>query len=628
MTRSAWLALGVVVAGTMAITAGCDGSAPIVMTGGSGGRPTTGGSGGGGGGATGGSGGGGGFVVGGGGGTTVMRPKPTIPEGARRVVGARTRMIGGGISSCTNAEPPLGDGDRWCGFYAPNQQQLGRFELWVINVTKAETVDVKCDGTDANCLRLTTNLWSGSPDFGPFHPVSHRFDGDTLVFYANTAPTVEFYEGPIYAWRPGWPEARQLISRAFTCSAHSSKDVAVCLGPLQGTEPDAETIEFDLHAGKLPTAANTSLPKVAHIFPLRNLDGPSQWQSGFTRDGSKFLYSTGPKRVANAGTDVEKLYIVNTDDLADGVFVNDDPKCSVCTELGANVHNWRISADGTKLFYLDAYNFSVDGDPCGNLKMADFPTFANPTTLVAGNCQDTTFANRGVGAYLVLTADNGATDRGLGVFTKVGQGRGTFEIMADRTAPGTRTKVVDGIGSAAVSPDLRYTLYSTEFNEDEGTANFSIAKNDGSGKCTLTAQPRSQLYGSPFTNPAGLVFWADNVDVTVGVGDMWRADPATCAKTKITEGVFFWYVMGDKIVVWNDDTDSTDAQNPIATLRYQFLNGGAWPSSPAKGNELQQQASLVFSLLLPGFHSVVYQMATLTHEDVDGLYLFKFPAAP
>ena len=137
------------------------------------------------------------------------------------------RLTGIGVTSCSHQDPPSGNGDRWCVFTVP--RTAGRNdELWVINVSLAARDEVPaCDGTNSNCLRLTTNLWTEFPLVGPVHPYSHQFWGDTLIFYADaTSRPGEVHRGPVFGWRPGWLQARRIATgNAVDCAGH--KDVAL-----------------------------------------------------------------------------------------------------------------------------------------------------------------------------------------------------------------------------------------------------------------------------------------------------------------------------------------------------------------------------------------------------------------
>src|SRR5205085_12683758 len=113
----------------------------------------------------------------------------------------------------------------WCAFSRPlpGASPGGTTgELWVLNVSKAlaGTVPI-CDGSSADCVRLTAALWTGTAVYGDSHPSAHRFEGDTLIFHAGATPGPhDPYQGPIWAWRPGWKQPRQLTGpRGLLCWA-------------------------------------------------------------------------------------------------------------------------------------------------------------------------------------------------------------------------------------------------------------------------------------------------------------------------------------------------------------------------------------------------------------------------
>ena len=104
---------------------------------------------------------------------------PADPSLTHPLVAGEVALLGSGLSTCTNEVPAAGD--RWCVFSRGGE--TGGTELWVVNVTVAiSNGPVSCDGTELACVRLTTNLWTGSQLWGPSHPYTQRFDGDTLIF--------------------------------------------------------------------------------------------------------------------------------------------------------------------------------------------------------------------------------------------------------------------------------------------------------------------------------------------------------------------------------------------------------------------------------------------------------------
>ncbi len=525
------------------------------------------------------------------------RPPPPLNMNARLLMKGRAELVGGGLSSCSNQAPASGNGDRWCGFSLP-AAKLGDAELWVINVTKAMISAVKCDGTDANCVRLTDKLWTGRPDVGPVHPFSHRFDGDTLIYYSGAPSTNDLYSGPIYAWRPGWKQGRAIISggtreKGVTCSGHFRAEVAVCIVNI--TPETAVQTQFDLYAGRISDSDQT-LTRIARITPSLVNSTASQWRSGFSRDGQYFAYSTGGTTAAQR----ETLNVIKVDDIGKTEF----------TEVGRGRSRWQIALDGKHWYYLSNYNYSTEGDPKGTLLMADFPSGDNETTLAAN-----------VGAFLLLN-DGSEKDLGVALFSNVSQGKGKFQLLKDVSKPDVLTKVVDNIGSASLSRDLRYTYFSKDFDDATDLSDAYVAKNDGSGaSCVLQKDLTTDQYGTPFLEKANMVLWADRIDSAIGVGEGWYTDPATCApRRKFANGVDFWYPVRDEGLIYSDEGDGE-----TATLRYaEIPDGKAFPTQG--GIKVQEQIGRVFSLLLPSYQVGLFSLS-LGVPNLDGLYGVTFPFA-
>lgn len=522
------------------------------------------------------------------------RPPPTVSSEVKLLVPGRAQLIGGGLSSCSNQPQPAGTtSDRWCGFTLPGTR-LGDTELWVINVTKAMKSEVACDGNDPNCRRLTGKLWTGTPDFGTIHPYSHKFDGDTLIYYADTPSSNDIYKGPIYAWRPGWAQGRVIVTRmqkGFRCTGHARTAVAVCIANL--TDDTAMTLQFDLLAGPI-SDADKPLPFVARITPSRANQGGQQWGSAFSRDGEWFAYSTGGKTTA----EVESLFAVKTVDTADR---------SQYIEVGSRISRWQMSLDGKRWYYLRNFNYNRDGAPSGTLTVADFP---------GGVDNETTLASK-VGAY-VLMNDGSETDRGIGIFTNVMGGQGKLAIIKDWKKPDEVQDVVSGINGAFMSRDLRYTLYSKNCDPDTGQCDLWIAKNDGTGSCNLVRDSTTDQFGSPFLDNAGMVFWADKIDPSLGVGEGWRANPDGCGqKTRFApNGVDFWHPVRNEGLIYTDEGDGE-----VATLKVAPIANNVFPSMPTV---VQRQIGRIFSLLLPAYDVGVFTLrAEIKH--IDGLYGVGLP---
>src|SRR3954469_8804980 len=222
---------------------------------------------------------------------TLQPPEPPPPPPAlHRLVSGPVGLVGRNATGCSSgvARPGMSS-DIWCAFYR-SRAQAGT-ELWALNVTRASADVVPCDGTSSDCLRLTTNLWTGDPLFNASHPTIHGFEGDTLIIYADASVSDpnDAYRGALKGWRPGWPAARTLTSpNGYLCHGNASAAVAHCLDNVEQKDKD---YELDLLAGSLAGSAPGPLQTVARIGTLGS-KGQIMWGAAFSPDGAYFLYSS------------------------------------------------------------------------------------------------------------------------------------------------------------------------------------------------------------------------------------------------------------------------------------------------------------------------------------------------
>lgn len=527
---------------------------------------------------------------------------PNVSPGLIRLpIAGKAALVGTGLNSCTNQVPA--PGDRWCAFY--REVELGRAELWVINVSAlAKGVSMQCVPGNAHCKRLTTNLWTGTPSVGPSHPYAHNFEGDTLIFHADaTSASTELHQGPIYAWRPTWSEPRQISTKkGITCTGHFAAPVALCLDNI---EPDeTKPLEFDLLAGQLADAQAQGLPRIDRIHSSRSND-VSKWRGAFSRDGSQFCYSTG-----RTPTDGENLWCFPSSALpANALATGKRSNAPLITDAA----KWAFSRDTQKLYYLSGFNYSDQGSPSGVLTMADYPSGANPTRLATG-----------VGAFIILS-DGSNIDRGVGLFTDVVQNRGNFRLVRDRNVAGDGVLIASGVSKASLSGDLRYTYFSHNINDQTGLADAHVAQNatatqtTTAASCTLQSNATTDLYGSPFLDNAGLVFWADNVDPNVNVGTGMVANPETCtSKITFAKDLDFWFTVGDRGLIWSDDTDIDNVSIHYASV----TDGRTWPDANATVL-LQKHAARIYAMTSPTRELLLLQVQE--GPTLNGIYLAKLP---
>ena len=600
--------------GMLVIVTACEGDASTGdagtadrpgMTGGTGGTGITGGSGGGGG--RGGAAGIDGPVD-----VPPPPPPPVHPE-AKKLLPARSVMLGVHRSSCSYGASSMAAGaPRWCAISRPGAT-LGSLELWVMNVTKATETPPTCSGAgNADCMRLTTALFSAQPDVGPVYPTAHRFYGDTLIYYANalSAPS-ELYKGPVFAWKPGWPAGKQIGSNnAVLCSGHSRADVAVCIENIspEGVMP----VTWDIHAGGLEGGP---MKRVATITPVHPMTEASQWGSGFTQMGDYFVFSTPSAATGNR----ETLFFIKTTDIG----------TAMPTQVGTpGVSRWTLNAAGTKWFYLKDYNYNREGEPSGTLYMADFPAGGNEVKIQSAAVAPPAMplipggASRGVGTYQVLV-DQMDKDAGLGLLVNVVGGRGNYRIMKNPAGspddPANVVSVINDIATLPIySPDLRFHYFAKDVDDMVGTTDSWVLKTDGLTSCALTQTLASSIFGFPFLENAGLVFWMDNFDAATDSGEGWLANPDGCpaaSKKKFSNAIDFWFVDGDKGVLYSDDSDGLRV-----SLRYAPFQGGTLVTM---ATPIQRQIDRMFAIL-PNYEGVMFSI-TSSNQMVDGVYYLKLP---
>jgi hypothetical protein len=519
-------------------------------------------------------------------------PPPPANPMSKLIVPGRARLVGTHFTSCTNAVPASAGGDRWCAFTLPNKQ-IGLTDLWVINMTKtlASGVAPKCDGTDPNCKLLIpkganaaqgTQLWTGQPMDGPIYPTTDRFDGDTLIFHAQADENVDQYSGPIFAWRPGWPEPLQISQgkTAYSCSAHFTAETFVCIENLSTTMP----LTFDLTGGKLQTGAKP----IKKIYPFVAGSQSSQWRAALNRDGSLLAFSTG----GATAMEPETLYTTKFD------------APEMVTMVKPRMSRWSISADGTKIYYLANYNYNTMGAPAGTMTMADFPSGLNEKTLAPM-----------VGAIQVLGIDN--VDKGIGFFDNVVAGKADYKIMKDRNVPSGVVTVVTNIGGVlALTRDMQYLYFYKDFDQDNQTTTdgYIVTTAGGGTPCTLTSTLESDQYGAPFTRNGQMVMWVDNVDQIDGVGEGWVANPAGCTgRKKFSDKMDFWFMHGDDGMVYSDE-----GVLDYSSLKHMTFPGGKDVGQPT---EVQKQVNRIYAIL-PNFDALIYTIVNAS-ASMDGLYSYS-----
>jgi hypothetical protein len=545
---------------------------------------------------------------------TDVRPGTTPPIDpvapvAMKILPAGATLVGGISVACTYGPASTAAGVRWCAFAKPGAT-LGTLELWVMNTSKLPPV---CDGSSADCIKLSGNLFAGVPQGGgPQFPSAHRFYGDLLIFHADAVSRPsDTYAGPIYAWQPGWPAAKKISAgdNAFRCVGITRAPVALCL---ENVKFDAAPVTFDLTAGRID--GDRPVQKIATILPYHPVTMASQWGTTFTTDGKYFVYSAATAAVPPATAQIpETLYYLETEKLG-----LEAPKVAA----GPGVSAWDIAPDFSKWFYLRDFNYSTT-QPSGTLYMADFPSGANPVKLTGARVSGGNTI--GVADYaLVPTQGTTPTLAFVNVLQKQGaDGQGEFvSIKNPAGSLDDAANVVLRLPSAPAlpfnSPDLRYGRYFSQTSSTvTGLTDARMMKYDGGSSCVLAVAPTASTFGFPFLENAGLTFWADNYDQNSDTGDGMVASPSDCTskKRKFASAVDYWFVKGDDQLVY-----TADVAGDVSTLLVAKIVAGDLgpPTVLQTGIERKSWA------LLPNQEAVMYEIKSGS-PSVDGVYFRKLP---
>lgn len=486
-----------------------------------------------------------------------------VPRETRLLVAGRAWLVGSGPNSCTN-QPGPADG-RWCAFVRPAG---GGYELWVFDAAYAAAGgDLRCDGTDPRCLRLSTSVL-----YSDFAGASaHAFQGDTLFYRAGDgANAADLLGGPVWAWRPGWPAGRELVSGAGTsCAGAVNGAAALCVRRVTAANGD---VSAELTSGPL-TLADAPLP-VAGTVLLRSAADPANatddLETGFSPDGTYAAWSSrGVLTVEEVGKPGTRA------------FVADD------------VASWRISPDGTSWLWLRA--FHDDGlEPAGTLEVAQFPTGSAAQTLAAGVADFDLVGARGV-LFRAAVAD------------QVGE----LRLMPDRAAPAATTKLDDGVRTVVARSDDAKTIVYTNATTAVGDDLYASSPARGT-PCALTDLPTA-LRMTTLMAGDRVAIWAQR-DVISQLTSGAATSLATCETTSFGRNLARALPLGDERVLYIDDAPSGAA---AGTLRAALVTAsGVGATAP-----LQRDVDFVFAPLPP--RAVAFTVSAGTAAD--GLYVYAWP---
>lgn len=421
---------------------------------------------------------------------------PPLKDRARQIVAGPATPAGFGERACSHADPPAGDGHRWCAFFRPAPDERDRIELWAFDATAALAgLEVRCEGDGVRCLRVSERLWTGSKIGSPSHPEAQRFVGDTLVFLADPHPATEKldrYEGGVWAWRPGWPEARRLTGpRGVLCEGNPRGDAFYCVENVV----DMPVIRLDLTMGSIEQTGQGGLPTVENIVPIREDD--IAWSAAFVPAGDALAYSSW-----RDGERVESLRVLPVRDAGGASRV-----------VLEGITRWRLSFDGAVVYWLRDRQLGRE-ETTFTLTATEFPGAA-PLGDVA----------TGVYAYRPLGAPG--VDRGVAFMTQPSGLEGTLHLARDPRRPGESVVVEQDVHFWRPSTDGRF-LYILQ--SDRRGERGLMADIDQGTVCRLGSRPGVTVYSVDFLLPLGLVAWSESVDAEDG-GEMrsvFAGKPTTC----------------------------------------------------------------------------------------------------
>jgi hypothetical protein len=626
------------------VSSGCEGDSGGTVTDASVERPTsTGGSGGLGGSAgTGGRGGGAGQT-----GDTRLAPDtpPPVPNPAAvKILPGQTDLLGSFQTGCTFGP----GGDRWCAVSRP--LSLARREGWVVNVSKAatdKTLVSNCDQAGL-CVKLTDNLYTARPEGGPAYPEDAiRSSGNSFIFLSDPiSQPADAFQGDVWVHTIGSPNSTKIGDDVFDCAVAGqrfidsgrtqiNKVVGICAGDPSspaGEEPNFFTLRGGVVLGQdVPTTpaapplmkmeTGSLLPELQKIYPVHPTTQALRWRVGFSPNGETLILSAGGATLAEA----EKLTTIDIDDIGKTM--------PTAMPNGDNATRWTLSANGSKVFFFREYNYNAMGNQSGTLTMADFPSGGNLKELKGTRVPSG--AMNGVGAYRVLVNEAGM-DAGIGILSGLAMGRGNYSIIKDPAGSmddmNNVVSVVQGSRSLPLpSPDLRFSLFAREFSMDNPTHDVWVIGNNAVMDCSLSASTLGGIFGFPFSQSGGLVFWADNYDAATLSAEAWLSEPGDCRnpskKKQWARNVDFWFIDADRMVLYSDESNGAQV-----TLKYAFING----SSLGAPTTIQTRADRFFQIVLdaqpgngqpPRFKGIIYTL-TGGSEDVNGVYYYELPAAP
>jgi hypothetical protein len=484
----------------------------------------------------------------------------------RRLVEGAVDLIGFS-ESCTRARAPVSP-DRWCAFTRQS-------ELWVVNVSRALAGGVRCDGSDSDCLRLTTAFYRPGPDRIAY--LRPEFQGDLLLFPAEAlAPEGISYRGALFAWYPGWPTARRITGpNGYACSAAREAPVAACVDRAEGGM-------FDLMFGSL--ASGGSLNRVKRFATAEiAVDIASTGRSLLFQE----LPPSGPATLWMAPLETAG-----------------EPVTHVAIARDAISRQWSFAPYGPRIFFLRAGTNSLGGIP-GTLST----TLARNPAVIADLTSRVHYFRPLVGA--------GGADLGVAAVQDMASAAGILRLFLG--TPPREVVVGSSYLQFAVSPDGRYTLFPQLQDQVTGRFDARVADHEAGSVCALQRHTQAVIdTEDAFSENGQLAFWYDYVEASRTVPDGWLAQASSCAdRRKFADRIRIHYVLRNSGLLYLDQFNE-DSGGVLQHLRW-----GPEMSWPASGPlAIQAGVDTALTVIEPDRKIAVF---TSHRSRSEGLYAVLLP---
>jgi hypothetical protein len=486
-----------------------------------------------------------------------------VAEGTRVFSGVASMLFDG--PACTREAGAASD--RWCGFVA--RSDTGERNLFVVNVSVVLTGDaVSCDGASEHCLLLTESLGGDS-----FDPTQHGtlFQGDTLAYYdAAFAP---------YAWRPGTESGRLLVEvsaslDAVFCTPATRGTVVGCLGlPVEQVEPDLA--RADLLVGLADGSEEPLLTAVDAVIASNAADAIPRFGYGYPDVPGDYVAWT----TRESASGPETLKLLSAADLGSK------------TTVAADVHDFSVSRDGTRWFWLHA----IDAAGSGTLQTAPFPSGENPSDVVADAVQH---AESPAGSVVVRT-----------------RGAELIAIADSAAAPSERITLDTGVLELLEVTNAEYVAYVKHF-AGASSIDLYVAQIDGGGVCELDSSVSVPLRSVFFSPDGDSVVWARSNES--GGFDGYYTDLSRCFSEPLAPDVVALAWLGDDAIFSMVDFDSVLG---VGSVRVRGV---------ARDNRLEPEASWLvahdvdtYAITDPDRRTLVYTVNG--GGDADGVYVTRVP---